>query len=152
MHIIFANTYIRTLPATCYCTVTSNYCDNNVSIQWIAKAIRDNHGIEYSPNSEKAAGLSEFLASKCSLGIAHLNNSDPQAIPSRYASSPFRLCFRTSTVEHQLKQLDPSEATGPRGVPALVLKHCTAPLDPSRPHLFTFCFELGVQPSLRKAK
>ena len=61
MYVTFANTYNRISPSTlkqqsdkstgkkCYSIVASNYCDNNLSIQWIAKAsnTRRNNGDNY---------------------------------------------------------------------------------------------------------
>ena len=51
--------------------------------------------------------------------------------------------LRTTTVEHQLKQLVPSKATGPDGVPARVLQHCTATLAPSTFPPFHSLFRTG---------
>ena len=54
--------------------------------------------------------------------------------------------FRKETVTRLLKHLDPSKATGPDGVPGIVLKMCAAELVGPPSKLFSILFRTGVQP------
>ena len=58
--------------------------------------------------------------------------------------------FREATVQRQLRQLDPTQATGPDGIPARVLKQCSKVLAAPLAKLSSLCFRCRVQPSLWK--
>ena len=51
-----------------------------------------------------------------------------------------------AVVERTLRQFNPSKATGPDGIPARVLKTCSAELAQPISTLFTQCFQTGIQP------
>ena len=58
----------------------------------------------------------------------------------------FKVHFRKETVTRSLKHFDPSKATGPDGVPGIVLKMCAAELGGPLSKLFSILFRTGVQP------
>ena len=103
-------------------------------------------GTECIANQQKAECLAQYFASKCSLKDDFTDDS----LPIVDKPGPDTLCtvrFRPSAVKRALRQLDSSKATGPGGIPAKVLKQAAAELASPLAHLFTQCFESGVQPS-----
>ena len=111
--------------------------------------IRDDQGQEFSTNEEKAAAFGRFFSAKCSL-MNDLQPSNLPNFPSRCTTGLNHVRFRPTTIARLLRQLDPSKATGPDGVPARVLKICAAELASPLSRLFSACFRKGVQPSLWK--
>ena len=92
------------------------------------------------------------LSAKCSLGdndFREHNLPDPLQLPATDPS----FCgvhFRVHTVRRHLSCLDASNATGPDGIPARVLKKCASVLAPPLTSLFSLCFQTGIQPPTRK--
>ena len=71
--------------------------------------LEDEHGREYISSADKAAAFVSFFSEKCSLD----NDFGDELLPP---------------VTRSLNHLDPSKATGPDGVPGIVLKMCAAEL------------------------
>ena len=105
------------------------------------------NGREYHISQSKANCLAEYFAGKCSLGNSDLTLNElpePHSPPYRLLNNAY---FRKSTVQRSLAALEPSKATGPDGIPARVLKECSAELSSPLARLFSLCFHAGVQPS-----
>ena len=111
--------------------------------------IRDANGTEHVTSQDKANCFGRFFSAKCSL-VDDLNADDLPDFSRRGNSALHRVRFRPATIERHLRQLDPSKATGPDGIPARVLKHCAKALCLPLSRLFALCFQRGVQPSLWK--
>ena len=112
--------------------------------------IRDNNGQEYSTAEEIATCFGRFFSKKCCLENGDFDSADLPAFPPRCTSSLHSVRFRPTTVRRLLRQLDPSKATGPDGVPSRVLKECAEPLALPLSDLFSLCFRCGTQPSTWK--
>ena len=114
-------------------------------------AIRDEAGNEHSTTQEIATCFGRFFADKCSLGESgDFNDADVPLFPNRCTTTIRNIRFRPATVERLLRQLDPAKATGPDGVPARVLRHCSAALASPLSVLFSLCFRHGIQPAMWK--
>ena len=111
--------------------------------------IRDANGTEHVTSQDKANCFGRFFSAKCSL-VDDLNADDLPDFSRRGNSALHRVRFRPATIKRHLRQLDPSKATGPDGIPARVLKHCAKALCLPLSRLFALCFQRGVQPSLWK--
>ena len=86
---------------------------------------------------------------KCSLRADDLSASFPHVRPrtdSSLSTVRFRETTVETTVEQTLRQLNPTKATGPDGIPARVLKACSAELARPLSNLFTCCLRSGIQP------
>ena len=81
-----------------------------------------------------------------------MTSSDLTSLPfqTRCTAALSHVRFRPATVARLLRQLDPSKATGPDGIPAQVLKICAVELSSPLSSLFSACFRQGVYPSLWK--
>ena len=107
--------------------------------------LRDPDGREYTAGADKAECMTRYFGSKCSLG------QDDLSAPFLYvrlrneqALSDGRFCV--TAVERTRWQFNPSKTNGPDGIPARVLKTCSAELEQPLSTLFTQCFQTGIQP------
>ena len=86
--------------------------------------------------------FNRVFSSKCTV-------DEPGRIPPFSGYSQHKIAnvqFKSSTVFNLLKDLDPSTATGPDDIPALVLKNCAASLAAPLAALFHRSFRAGVVP------
>ena len=89
--------------------------------------------------------MARYFGSKCSLGHDDLSAPFPYVRPlNELALSDYRFCV--AAVERTRWQFNPSKASGPDGIPARVLKTCSAELEQPLSTLFTQCFQTGIQP------
>ena len=107
--------------------------------------LEDEHGREYISSADKAAAFASFFSKKCSLGNDFGDELLPPVTPRNHEKIS-KVHFRKETVTRSLKHLDPSKATGPDGVPGIVLKMCAAELGGPLSKLFSILFRTGVQP------
>ena len=107
--------------------------------------LRSTDGTEHDTNRSKAECMAEHFANKCSLGADDLSAPFPYVRP-RTDRNLCTVRFRETTVERTLRQLNPTKATGPDGIPAPVLKACSAELARPLSKLFTCCLRSGIQP------
>ena len=107
--------------------------------------LRSTDGTEHDTNRSKAECMAEHFANKCSLGADDLSAPFPHVRP-RTDRNLCTVRFRETTVERTLRQLNPTKATGPDGIPARVLKACSAELARPLSKLFTCCLRSGIQP------
>ena len=89
--------------------------------------------------------MAEHFANKCSLGPDDLSAPFPHARP-RTDRNLCTVRFRETTVERTQRQLNPTKAYGPDGIPVRVLKACSAELARPLSKLFTCCLRSGIQP------
>ena len=90
-----------------------------------------------------------FPASVTWITISRMKHPFP--ICSAFTTSNLSIIrFRSSTVQRELRQLNPSKATGSDNVPARVLKACAASLATPLARLFSLCFRQGKQPDMWK--
>ena len=111
--------------------------------------LSDVHGNEAATNKEKSECFAEHFASKCSLP----NDLDADHIPQvtqRSAAEIHTVHFRPATVRKELRNLNPSKATGSDGIPGRVLKMCSDELCNPVAKLFAKAFHQGRQPQLWK--
>jgi hypothetical protein len=104
---------------------------------------------EHITSADKASAFGSFFAAKCSVEDDFGDNSLPP-VSSRTSAQISNIHFRKSTVERALNHLDSTKATGPDGVPAIVLKTCASDLAGPLSRLFSKLFRTGVQPSCWK--
>lgn len=112
--------------------------------------LHDQKGREHISNAEKAECFGEYFASKCSLGTndfpANLPEDKFPRIRQRTSAKLTAVHFRHGAVRRELRQLNPSKATGPDGIPARVLKSCADELCRPLARLFSLCFYKETQP------
>jgi hypothetical protein len=70
----------------------------------------------------------------------------PPAIQQKCYKQLNKIKFRAKVISRKLKKLDPSKATGPDDIPALVLKHCSSSLGKPLASLFKLSFNIGCIP------
>ena len=102
------------------------------------------NGTEYVTAAEKAEVLKNVFVTKSTL------QGDDRLAPllsNKTSGSITRIKFRARTVEHKLKHLKISKATGPDGIPARVLKECASVLAKPLTNLYTMSFSQGVVPA-----
>ena len=81
-------------------------------------------------NKAKAKCLGQSFSKKCSLGDEDFSDGVFPHVRSRTENQLVNVHFRIPTVGRVLRQLDPSKATGPDGIPASLLKSCADELAP----------------------
>ena len=107
--------------------------------------LEDEHAREYISSTDKAAAFASFFSEKCSLD----NDFGDELLPPVTPRTPEQISkvhFRKETVTRSLKHLDPFKATGPDGVPGIILKMCAAEIGGPLSKLFSILFRTGVQP------
>jgi hypothetical protein len=99
--------------------------------------------IFYETATEKAELLNGIFADKATLDD---EGRHPPAISQKCYKQLNKIKFRAKVISRKLKKLDPSKATGPDDIPALVLKHCSSSLGKPLAALFKLSFNIGCIP------
>ena len=103
-------------------------------------------GEEFITSSGKAECFGEHLSAKCSLSQDCVKKELPHVQP-RTDNILFNTHFRQREVRRELRNLNPSKATGPDGIPAIVLKECADDLARPLSMLFSPCLRIAYQPA-----
>ena len=91
---------------------------------------------------EKAEIFAEIFAKNSNINTGNLS---PPTIPSTQHSMP-KIQFNTEQLKKILLNLNTKKATGPDGIPAIVLKMCAVELSPILRELFQYSLEKGIFP------
>ena len=109
--------------------------------------LTDSNGTSVTDSFEKANIFADTFALNSTLpGVVR-----PPLTPSVPDSTMRSFRISTRAVRRQLQLLDPSKATGPDNIPAIVLIRCAPELAPVLSRLFRLCISSGVCPSAWKS-
>ena len=103
-------------------------------------------GEEFITSSGKAECFGEHFSAKCSLSQDFVDEELPHVQPCT-DNILLNVHFCQREVRRELRNLNPSKATRPDGIPAIVLKECADDLVRPLSMLFSLCFRNACQPA-----
>ena len=106
----------------------------------------NSEGEEFITSSGKAECFGEHFSAKCSLSQDFVDEELPHVQP-RTENIVLNVHFRQWEVRRELRNLNPSKATGPDGISAIVLKEWADDLVRPLSLQFSLCFRNAYQPA-----
>ena len=95
---------------------------------------------------EKAECFASFFSDKSTIPEAENSKAIPH-LPKRTTAKCKKVIFWPKQVRKQLQKLDVNKASGPDGIPALVLRNAAAELASPLARLFQLCFNKEYMPA-----
>ena len=137
--------------------MTTNLKSGSKSWWWTAQKLMDKGGKSEIPvlksegqtfiaAEEKAECFASFFSDKSTIPEAENCKAIPH-LSQRTTSRCSKVVFWPKQVKKQLQKLDVNKASGPDGIPALVLRNAAAELASPLARLFQLCFNKGHMPA-----
>ena len=118
-------------------SISNNFCDSR-----FPPLINPDGTISSNPFS-KADTFAKTFSSNSTLDDS---GHSPHAYPHHPSTMP-DICFSTRVVRQTLLKLDVKKATGPDGIPPIVLRKCAPELAPILSRLFRLSYSVGTLPT-----